>query len=102
MWDLLGTVVVLLLALYGCMEGLRRLTERVLTLPADCGMLVLVFRGHCEDAEYTLRSAATRRLPIVAVDAGVDAETRAVLETVANTVCGVECVTAAAFCEQFF
>ena len=102
MWEVLGTVVVLLLALYGCMEGLRRLAERVLTLPADRGMLVLVFRGHCEDAEYTLRSAAARRLPLVAVDAGADEETRAVLETMANTMCGVEYVTAATFCEQFF
>ena len=102
MWNVLGTVAVLLLALYGCMEGLRRLAERVLTLPADRGMIVLVFRGHCEDAEYLLRSAATRRLPVVAVDAGADEDTRAVLDTTASAVCGVECVTAATFCEQFF
>ncbi len=105
MWDVVGTVIVLLLALYGCMEGLRRLAERLLRLPSGRGMLVLVFRGHCEDAEFTLRCAAAhgrKDLPVVAVDAGVDNETRAVLDAAAQTVCGVECVTASTFCEQFF
>jgi len=105
MWDVVGTVIVLLLALYGCMEGLRRVVERLLCLPPDRGVMVLVFRGHCEDAEYTLRAAAMHRrrgLPIVAVDAGADEETRAVLHAAADTVCGVECVTASTFCEQFF
>ncbi len=105
MWDVLGMVVALLLALYGCIEGLHRLCEHLLRLPPDRGMVVLVFRGHCEDAEFTLRCAAANRrkhLPVVAVDAGADEDTRAVMEAAAETLCGVECVTASTFCERFF
>lgn len=105
MWETVGTVAVLLLALYGCMEGLRRLAERLLHPPCKRGLLVLPFSGHCEEAEFVLRCAAAHTrgmVPIVAVDAGADAETRRVLEAVAEAVRGIEVVAASTFCERFF
>ena len=54
----LGTVAVLLLSVYGLMEGMQRLTARLLYAPCgERGVYVLWLAGHREDAEYAVRCA---------------------------------------------
>ncbi len=106
MAETLGTVAVLLLAVYGLMEGIRRLTTRLLYPPCgEGGVCVLWFRGHREDAEFAVRCAAAQcrgRIPICAVETDTDEETHAVLEATCRAVRGAELFTPATFCERFF
>ncbi len=106
MAETLGTVAVLLLAVYGAMEGIRRLVTFLLYPPCgERGLCVLWFQGHREDAEFTVRCAAARcrgRMPLCAVEVDTDEETHAVLEATCRAVRGAELFTPATFCERFF
>ncbi len=106
MAETIGTVAVLLLAVYGLMEGIRRLTTLLLYPPCgERGMCVLWFTGHREDAEFTVRCAAARcrgRMPLCAVEMDTDEETHTILERTCRTVRGVELFTPTTFCERFF
>lgn len=106
MLETIGTVAVLLLATYGLMEGIRKLTARFLYPPCgERGVCVLWFRGHQEDAEFTVRCAVARchgSIPVCAVEIDTDEETHAVLEKTCRAVRGVERFTPATFCERFF
>ena len=54
-------VLVLLLALYGCMELIRRAAMRIMrpSVPHP-GLLVLPLGGHCDDVEYRIRSVVAQ------------------------------------------
>ncbi|MCI8553669.1 MAG: hypothetical protein HFJ80_01830 [Clostridiales bacterium] len=86
-------VVVLLLALYGCAELIRRLVIQVMKPEPDCsGMLVIPVSGHRTDIEYIIRSAVTqsrwaefrREQRVLLFDAGMDEETRQLAEKVCS------------------
>lgn len=106
MAETLGTVAVLLLAVYGAAEGIWRLVTYLVYPPCgERGVWVLWFRGHCEDAEFLVRCAAAQcrgRIPICAVEMDTDEETHTVLEATCRAVRGVELLTSATFCERFF
>lgn len=83
-------VLVLLLALYGCMELIRRAAMRIMrpSVPHP-GLLVLPLGGHCDDVEYRIRSVVaqtrwTEEAPggILLLDTGMDEETRALAERI--------------------
>ena len=89
-------VVVLLLALYGCMELIRRIVLRVMGPTKSGGVLLLPISGHCGDVEYLVRSATAQSRwsaelteSILLLDAGMDAETRALAEDVCRQCAGV-------------
>ncbi len=101
--ETVAMVAVLLLAVYGCMEGIRQLAVW-LVCPLR-GAWVLCFRGHCEDVEFAVRCAAAKRcgkLAICAVEIDTDEQTHAALETVCSAVQGAELFTPSTFCERFF
>lgn len=104
--ETVGAVAVLLLAVYGCMEGIRKLVARLVYPPCgEKGVWVLWFRGRAEDAEFTVRCAAAEsrgRIPICLVEAEPDDATHAVLERVCRSVRGVELFTPTTFSERFF
>ncbi|MBE6758097.1 MAG: hypothetical protein E7552_06090 [Ruminococcaceae bacterium] len=106
MAETLGTVAVLLLAVYGLMEGIRQLVARLVYPPCgERGVWVLWVRGHCEDAEFLVRCAAARcrgRMPLCAVEIDTDDDTHRVLEATCRAVRGAKLFTPATFCERFF
>ena len=83
-------VLVLLLALYGCMELIRRAAARIMRPPEPrSGILVLPLSGHCDDAEYRIRTAAAQARwaeeiagTVLILDLGMDEETRLLAERV--------------------
>ncbi len=93
---------VLLLALFGCAELIRRLVLRVMAPSKGAGgILVIPISGHREDIEYVVRFAAVRRnwvrgtenRPILILDAGMDKETRQLAEAACIEVKGVDLYT---------
>jgi hypothetical protein len=87
MGETVTAVCMLGLAMYGCVQLIFRLVRLLLLSPRDCGGMWLVpLAGHREDAEYLVRSLAMRRqadgLPAVYVlDAGLDEETRRLVQS---------------------
>lgn len=91
--------IVLLLALYGCAELIRRLACFVMA-PAKgtAGVLVIPVAGHREDIEYIIRSAAVREKwyyrrrpgPVLLVDMGLDEETRLLAERICRELGNVD------------
>lgn len=89
-------VVVLLLALYGCTELIRRIAQYVLTPAKTCGgVLVIPLSGHHNDIEYIVRCAAARRrwgdgpARVLLIDNGMDAQTKTLAEKVCAELGGV-------------
>lgn len=91
--------VVLLLALYGCAELIRRLACFVMTpTKGTAGILVIPVAGHREDIEYIIRSAAVREKwyyrrgtgPVLLVDMGMDDETRLLAERICKELGNVD------------
>ena len=82
------TAAVLLLALFGCAQGVRWLSGRLLRTGRRNAFVLLPLSGHCEDVEYRVRgclhTASESRLPLLVVDAGLDEASR----TLAEEVCG--------------
>ncbi len=86
--------IVLLLALYGCAELIRRAVLRILAPTKDCaGVLVIPVSGHRDDIEYVIRSAAaqcgwSRRQGrrALLLDKGMDEETRRIAEAICREV----------------
>lgn len=99
MGQYLWLAVVLLLALYGFVQGIGQLICWIWRprreIPA---ILILPISGHCEDVEYTLRCALTRQrwaagitqVRILLMDTGMDEETRALARAVCDRMPGVE------------
>ncbi len=94
--------VVLVLALFGCAELIRRLVLRVMAPSGhDGGILVIPVSGHREDVEYIVRCASVRRnwgrggdsRPILILDAGMDGETRRLAQAACAEVKGVDLYT---------
>ena len=56
MGEILLTAMVMLLALYGCAQGVRWLSGRLLSDGRRQALLVLPLSGVGEDAEYRVRS----------------------------------------------
>ncbi len=90
MGETIMLLLVLLLALYGCMELIRRAAVRIMrpTEPRS-GILVLPLSGHCGDVEYQIRAAASQNRwlgetagAVLILDTGMDEETRALAEKV--------------------
>lgn len=90
MFDIIGKVFFSLLAVVGMVELFRALLFRMLRT-GNPGRLFLVvsFRGHDDEAELALRSAAERvkwsgysDVRVLCVDKGMDAETRGLCEMV--------------------
>jgi hypothetical protein len=84
MGDTIMLVIVLLLALYGCLELIRWITLRVMKPTVKYpGILIFSLSGHCADVEMLIRSvtvqsrwAAEMTDSILLLDAGMDEETR--------------------------
>lgn len=85
--------VVLLLALYGCAQGVGRIVSWIWKPRPDLpAMVILPVSGHREDVEFIVRGAAVRYRwaagkphgRILLMDAGMDEETR----RLAKAVCG--------------
>lgn len=94
---------VLVLALFGCAELIRRLVLRVMAPSGhEGGILVIPVSGHREDIEYIVRCASVRRgwgrgpdsRPILILDAGMDGETRRLAEAACAETKGVDLYTA--------
>ena len=61
MGETIMLILVLLLALYGCMELIRRAAVRIMRPSGPrSGILVLPLSGHCGDVEYQIRAAASQ------------------------------------------
>lgn len=96
MAETIGAGVVLLLAVYGCVQGVRWAALRLLRPPRRTGgVWLLPLCGHCEDVEYLVRAAAARRrwnaeeaADVMVVDAGADEETRMLAQRVCDEVSG--------------
>ena len=93
MGEYIMLIIVLLLALYGCAELIRKLVIRIMTPEPDCsGVLVIPVSGHRTDIEYIVRSVVTQnrweeRLPerrVLLFDAGMDEETRVLAEKICS------------------
>ncbi len=90
MGETIMLILVLLLALYGCMELIRRAAVRIMRPSGPrSGILVLPLSGHCGDVEYQIRAAASQNSwggemtgTVLILDAGMDEETRALAEKV--------------------
>ena len=94
--------IVLLLALYGCAELIRRLACFVMApSKGTAGVLVIPVAGHREDIEYILRSAAVREKwccrrgtgSVLLVDMGMDDETRLLAERVCRELGNIDICT---------
>lgn len=109
MGETIMLTVVLLLALYGCVELIRRIALRVLKPSGRYGgILVLPITGHCSDVEYLIRSATTQSRwssdmadCILILDAGMDEETRQLAEEICMRYEGVRLDNAEAY-ERIF
>ncbi len=96
----IGAGVVLLLAVYGCAEGVRRLVLRLMRPPKGHRCLwLLPLTGAGEEAEYLARSASALRRwqplsdgEVYIVDGGVDAKAADRARRVCETVPGVQFV----------
>ena len=90
MGETIMLVLVLLLALYGCMELIRRAALRIMRPAEPCsGLLVLPLSGHCTDAEYRIRAFAAQSRwmeelagELLILDTGMDEETRLLAERI--------------------
>ncbi|MBP3388255.1 MAG: hypothetical protein J6K98_00105 [Clostridia bacterium] len=93
MGDILLTAAVLLMALFGCAQGIRWLSGRLLTGGSRQALLLLPLSGHCEDVEFRVRSclhtASGLRRPLLVVDTGLDPESRALAEEICRRFEGV-------------
>ncbi|HIZ19665.1 MAG TPA: hypothetical protein H9674_02270 [Firmicutes bacterium] len=97
MGETIMLVLVLLLALYGCMELIRRAALRIMRPAEPCsGLLVLPLSGHCADAEYRIRAFAAQSRwmeelagELLILDAGMDEETRLLAERICAEYPGV-------------
>ena len=92
----IGAGIVLLLAVYGCVQGVRQAVLRLLRPPKHpAGLWFVPVSGHREDAEYLVRSLSARRrwggegTEVCLVDVGADRETRAVARRACEEVPGV-------------
>lgn len=99
----MGAGVVLLAAVYGCVQGVRWLVLRVLT-PTDgeSGVWLVPLCGHREDVEYLVRTAAARRCwgvggdgEVYVVNMGADEETCALAACICRQVHGTRFLDAA-------
>jgi len=81
--------VVLILAVVGCLQAVRWIVMRVLTLSRKSGgVWVVPMAGHRSDAEYIVRGLAARRrwdrelaaTEVAVADMGMDGETRKIVE----------------------
>ena len=82
---------VLVLALFGCAELIRRLVLRVMAPSGhEGGILVIPVSGHREDIEYIVRCASVRR----GWGRGADGETRRLAEAACAETKGVDLYTA--------
>ena len=95
-------VMVMLLALYGCVEIIRQLSLRILSpVKSIASVLVIPIAGHRTDMEYIVRSAATQRrfasppvhYRVLLMDTGMDTETKAMAERVCREVGCVDMIT---------
>lgn len=92
--------VVLVLALYGCAELIRRVVRAVMSPSRGCeGVWVIPISGHREDVEYIVRAAAAQRGRfggpkgrILLLDAGMDEETRRLAEQACRDVGTVDMI----------
>ena len=99
--ETVGAVLVLLLAMYGCVQGIRWVVMRLLWPAKSPGVWVLPLSGHCEEVEYHLRRVAAGRrwnaLPggeVYLLDMGADEETAALARRLCGAVRGVQMVDA--------
>ncbi len=107
----IGAGIVLLLAVYGCVQGVRWLVLRLLSPPHSAdGVWLVPLTGHREDVEYLVRTAAARRCwgvgtdgDVYIVDTGADEDTRVLAQCACREVSGTRFLSAsevpAAFCE---
>lgn len=81
------------LVILGLVELIRMILCRLLKTKADKKLLILVpIRGHCEDAEILLRSAAAKVSwvysgaieKVICLDCGADEETREVCKKICD------------------
>lgn len=95
--ETVGAGAVLLLAVYGCVQGVRWAVLRLLSPPRSADSVwLLPLSGHREDVEYLVRTAAARRCwnagcsgDVCVVDVGADEETRLLARHVCEQVAGV-------------
>lgn len=93
MLDSIGILLGVLLSILGLVEVCRVITLWILrTKEENDAMMIVPIRGHNEEAELLLRSAAARakwtggsRLQrVICLDCGMDEETRVVCETLSQ------------------
>ena len=93
MGEILLTAMVMLLALYGCAQGVRWLSGRLLSDGRRQALLVLPLSGVCEDAEYRIRSclytAQAEHLTLWVLDDGLEPESRTLVEQMCARLSGV-------------
>ena len=91
MWDTIGTIALILLAVVGMVEVVRGILFVFLDGKGESGVMMIVpICGHNEEAEYLLRSAAAKtrwfsgpnNRRVICLDCGMDEETRAVCELI--------------------
>ncbi len=80
------TVAVLLLALFGCAQGIRWLASKCVCgdVPPQAYVL-LPLSGHCEDVEWQVRAclhATGKRFTVLVTDAGLDEPSRLLAQAV--------------------
>ena len=80
------TVAVLLMALFGCAQGIRWLVSRCVCsdVPRQA-YVVLPLSGHCEDVEWQVRAclcATEARFTVKVIDAGLDDSSRLLAQAV--------------------
>jgi hypothetical protein len=83
-------VVVLLLSLYGCVELIRCVTQRLLRIDSTVpSVLVFPISGSCKNMEFIVRSAVSRSrwtsdypCQVLLLDTGMDEQTRILAEKI--------------------
>lgn len=93
MGEILLTAAVLLLALYGCAQGVRWLGGRLFDDGRRQALLLLPLSGVCEDAEYRIRSclhtAREERLALYVMDNGIAPASRELVGQICTRLSGV-------------
>ena len=90
MGDTIMLILVLCLALYGCMELIQTIVTFIMKPSKKItGTLILPISGHCTDVELLVRAVTTQSRwaaemtdCVLLLDAGMDAETRALAEDI--------------------
>ena len=100
MAESIGAGIVLLLAVYGCVQGVRQAVLHLLRPPKHPGGVWFVpLSGHREDVGYLVRTLSARRrwggekTEVCLVDTGADGETEALARRTCEEVNGVHWLT---------